>query len=275
MHCYINTSFISCRNNMSANKSLCNDMCSCEHTLACTCMWTNPSSLAVLGMSTSQIMASQSLPLTAPPPLVPVALKESSKSNHGHQTSDTAASVTGTQKRRVSFAPTLSGPSLEPDVVITRVDISSSGREKDLRRLAHTHEDSAQETVAAARDTDEVADKDSVQGTTESSVGDRFEFQPPRMEYDGALSPSSDISDEESIASSRSSSTSNFELTPPKKRGRGRRGRGRARKKAGSRRGVATGGGMEQEEQGGEEGVDEAVTRGRGRGRKRRGRGGR
>lgn len=232
--------------------------------------------LSVSGLSTSQITASQSLPRTTPPPLVPaMALKESSKSNHGRQTTETAASVTGTHKRRVSFAPTLSGPSREPDIVITRVDISSSGREKDSWRLSHSHEGSAQEAVAAAQNTDEVSDKDSVQGTTESSGRDSFEFQTPRMEYGRAISPSSDMSDEESITSNLSSSTSNFELTPPKKRGRGRRGRGRSRKKAGGRRGGAIGGGVEQEEQGGEEGAEEAPPRGRGRGRKRRGRGGR
>lgn len=218
-------------------------------------------------------MASQPHPLPTPPPLVPTtALKESSKSNHSRQTSEAVASATGTQKRKVSFAP---GPSLEPDVVITKVDISSSGREKDVRRLTQVHEESAEETVAAGEKADEMAGKEMEQGTAESSVGANLEFQTPRIDYDRAVSHSSDVSDEESVASSLSSSTSNFELTPPKRRGRGRRGRGRARKKAGSRRSAATAGGIEQEEQGGEEGAEETGTRGRGRGRKRRGRGGR
>ena len=161
----------------------------------------------------------------------------------------------------MSFAP---GPSLEPDIVITKVDIPVSER-----RLAVSRDDPARE---APRDRSE----EGVGGGLKevASVGDLVAvFQTPRpggMKCSTPVSPSSE-SEEESMTSSMSSSTSTFELTPPKSRGRGKRGRGRP-KKIVRQRGRAVGGGMGGE-MGGEEGGEEVPTRGKGRGRKKKGRG--
>ena len=67
---------------------------------------------------------------STPSPTSPTkALRESTRSNHGTQQMETAASATGSQRtRKVSFAPVLpeGGTPTDPDVVIMRVDVPSS-----------------------------------------------------------------------------------------------------------------------------------------------------
>ena len=67
---------------------------------------------------------------STPSPTSPAkALRESTRSNHGTQQTETAASATGSQRtRKVSFAPVLpgGGTPTDPDVVIMRVDVPSS-----------------------------------------------------------------------------------------------------------------------------------------------------
>ena len=162
----------------------------------------------------------------------------------------------------MSFAP---GPSLEPGIVITKVDIPVPER-----RLPVSRDDSARDVPPCDRSEEKVGRVSKEVASSGELVAGLQTPKPGGTEYEVAVSPSSE-SEEESMTSSLSSSTSTFELTPPKSRGRGKRGRGRPKKLV-RQRGGAVGGGVEGEV-GGEEGGEDVPTRGKGRGRKKKGRG--
>ena len=127
---------------------------------------------------------------------------------------------------------------------------------------------------AEGQKTRDSSSSDSALAVKTSSVESSSEPVGVVRERDTRVSPSSEVSEEGSTASSLSSSASPYEYpSQAAMRGRGRRGRPRGRGKRGSRGRGGGEGGTETVEMG-EEGREEVVVRGRGgRGRKRRGRG--
>lgn len=225
------------------------------------------------------------LQCSSSPPSQERAPKAASHGNHIKRQEEAAASTSGAQKRRVSFAPVLSGAAMSPDCVITKIGIPSSEQDKELRDDVRELEQTVTQSKEVIADKAVEMQEDKQVSTSGSSVlttaqlSHRIQPLPltsPGKDNDTSFSPGSEISEEGSTASSLSSSASFYELPHPAKQGRGRRGRPRGRTKRGSRgRGGMSVEVMEGAE-GAEGGEEEVIVRGRGgRGRKKRGRGSR
>lgn len=201
------------------------------------------------------------------------ALKESSRGNHSKQPEEAAASTAEAQKRRVSFAPILHGAGMDPDCVVTKVDMPAFDQGKEQRFGVREQE----HTVAQNKDVlaDQMGEMTTYQEDSQASTPSEAAPTTPDTSQSLTIlnkddfSPGSEASEEGSIASSLSSSTSLYEQPQSAKRGRGKRGRPRGK------RGRGKGGETAEDAEVGEVGEDNTV-RGRGaRGRKRRGRGSR
>ena len=222
---------------------------------------------------------------TPSPPSPEKALRESSRGNHSkHQ--ETGASPAGVvQKRRVSFAPTLSSEpttsdvSVPPSEIVKESQDSSGSAHKHI--LAPNRDATAEDIVEKViyQEDDQVSNPlEAVPSSSTAQLvhtvtqGSPHATTSKDMDTGFSPGPEEDASEEDSIASSLSSSASVYESPQLARRGRGKRGRPRGRTKRGTR----GRGGVNVEEVGGEGGEVDGVSRGRGgRGRKRRGRGSR
>ena len=217
---------------------------------------------------------------TSPPPSPEKALRESSRGNHGKQQETGASSTCALQKRRVSFAPTLSSEtaisdtSTPPSETVKEVeDIVSNEHKQTVVQKREAIADDAVEERTHQKDDQASHALDAVSTV---QLLPAVQSSPHATDMNTRLSPGSEeVSEEDSVAGSLSGSASTYESPQLAKRGRGKRGRPRGRVKRGVRGGR---GGVSVEEVGGEGGEvkDDSIGRGRGgRGRKRRGRGSR
>lgn len=231
-------------------------------------------------------------------------LKESTLGNSSKQWQEEATGsvpVGVTPRRRVSFAPILTTPSMSPDSVITKVGVpSSSQKEGELvyqEEQESSDEMDGREEIAAESVEEKMPKQDNPSSTISVEVGSSSQTQHPVLETilqtdlskslvldtpsqtfgeakdcDTRFSPASEMSEDGSIASSLSSSASVYESPQTAKRGRGKRGqRGGRTRGRGKRVGVGRGGVMVENSG---EANEEANGLGRGgRGKKKRGRG--